>query len=122
MFGGSTVDAVAAYRRFIIEDPRPEILDAVRPRTIGGAEEPLHGFELREEAALPSLEQVVLDVATEFDIDQKLLASDRRDSKLVYARLEIARRALAAGVASLAAVAARLGRSPSTLSEQLNRR
>jgi hypothetical protein len=41
---------------------------------------------------------------------------------LVHARLEIARRALATGVASLAVVAARLGRSASTLSEQLNRR
>ena len=79
------------------------------------------GFELESRGSVQSLEQVVADVAIELNVDQNLLASGRRDSMLVHARLEIARRALAAGVASLTTVAARVGRSASTLSEQLNR-
>lgn len=124
MFGGSTADAVVAYRRFIVEEAREETLDAVRHSAVCGAEEPPRGFEFRDQKLprLQSLEQVVLEVATELDIDQELLVSGRRDSKLVHARLEVARRALAAGVASLTTVAVRLGRSPSTLGEQLNRR
>jgi uncharacterized protein (DUF3084 family) len=77
-------------------------------------------FELGNRENVQSLEQVVTEVATELDVDRQLLTSGRRDAALVHARLEIARRALAAGVASLADVAARLGRSASTLSEQLN--
>jgi hypothetical protein len=83
----------------------------------------LPGFEFRdrEQAGPRTLEQVVLEVAKELDIDHALLGSAGRDPRLIRARLEIARRALAAGVASLTAVAVRLGRSPSTLSEQLKR-
>jgi REP element-mobilizing transposase RayT len=116
MFGR---DAVAAYRRFVAEDAVPELTTCsatvVTP-------EPMAAFEPVNRVNVQSLEQVVTEVSSELGVDRTLLASGRRDSALVHARLEIARRALAAGVASLAAVAARLGRSASTLSEQLNRR
>lgn len=124
MFGDGTPDAVAAYGRFIAEDPREGALETLEHKGARGAAEPLPGFELDDQRHLGfrSLEQVVHEVATELNVDQELLESRRRDPKLVHARLEIARRALAAGVASLTAVAARLCRSPSTLSDQLNRR
>lgn len=120
MFGRSAADAVAAYRRFVGND------DVSAQSTPWGAPtiatEPMAGFGLGNREDTQSLEEVVTQVSTELGIDRELLPSGRRDSVLVHARLEIARRALAAGVASLAAVAARLGRSKSTLSEQLNRR
>lgn len=119
MFGRGAAEAVAEYRRFVGEDAVPE-------SPPGGATvvtpEPLAGFELGDRGNVQSLEQVVTQVSTELGVDRKLLASGRRDSALVHARLEIARRALATGAASLVAVAVRLGRSVSTLSEQLNRR
>jgi hypothetical protein len=64
---------------------------------------------------------LVEEVAGEFRIDSGLLATRRRDPHLVRARAELARRAIAGGVATLTAVAARLGRAPSSLSEQLGR-
>ncbi len=117
MFGGSTIEAIAAYQRFIAADARASTRGAV-PVT----PERMATFEFSGRRSVQSLERVVIEVATELDVDHKLLASARRDSTLVHARLEIARRALAAGIASLATVAARLGRSASTLSEQLSRR
>jgi hypothetical protein len=118
MFGRGA-DATAAYRRFVAEDVAPESTPCgATPVT----RESMSGFKLGGHLNVQSLEQVVTAVSTELGIDEKLLASGRRDSALVHARLEIARRALAAGVASLATVAAHLGRSASTLSEQLNRR
>jgi hypothetical protein len=101
---------------------RVATLEADRCGPVGRTPERLATFELGGQRTMQSLEQVVLEVAAELDVDHALLASGRRDSTLVHARLEIARRALTGGVASLAAVAARLGRSASTLSEQLNRR
>jgi putative transposase len=123
MFGGSTIEAVAAYKRFIaVDDTGAATLGLVRCGAVSVTPQRLTMFELGGRRSVQSLEQVVIDVATELDVDHELLASARRDSTLVHARLEIARRALAAGVASLATVAARLGRSASTLSEQLYRR
>ena len=119
MFGRGTADAVDAYRRFVAKDAAPE------PTPCGATvvtPEPMAAFELGDRGTVQSLEQVVTQVSTELGVDRKLLVSGRRDAVLVHARLEIARRALATGVASLPAVAARLGRSASTLSEQLNRR
>ena len=118
MFGCSAADAVAVYRRFVAEDT------AAQSTPFGATvvtPDPMIGFELGNRESVQSLEQVVTQVSIELNVDRELLVSGRRDSALVHARLEIARRALAAGVASLAAVAARLGRSASTLSEQLNR-
>jgi REP element-mobilizing transposase RayT len=124
MFGDTILEATAAYHHFMAANPTraaaPEVGPCGGPG--GGTPQRLATFEFGGQRNLQSLEQVVMDVTAELDVDQTLLASDRRDSTLVHARLEIARRALNAGVASLAAVAARLGRSASTLSEQLNRR
>ena len=123
MFGGSTIEAIAAYQRFIaVDTTRASTHEVVPCGAVTVTPERMATFELGGRRSVQSLEHVVIEVATELDVDHKLLASARRDSTLVHARLEIARRALAAGVASLAAVAARLGRSASTLSEQLNRR
>jgi putative transposase len=123
MFGGSSIESIAAYQRFMaVDETRASTLGIV---PCGGASvmpERLATFEFPGTRNGRSLEQVVIEVATELDVDHTLLASARSDSTLVHARLEIARRALAAGVASLATVAARLGRSASTLSEQLHKR
>jgi putative transposase len=122
MFGGSTTEATAAYQRFIALDAaRSPMLEPVACSAATVAPARSASFELGGRRNVQSLEQLVIEVASELDVDHTLLASRSRDSTLVRARLEIARRALAAGVASLAKVAARLGRSASTLSEQLNR-
>lgn len=123
MFGDSILAATAAYHHFMTANStRVTTLEADPCGAVDGAPQQLATFELGWQRSVQSLEQLVMDVATELDVDHALLASGRRDSTLVHARLEIARRALTAGVASLAAVAERLGRSASTLSEQLNRR
>ena len=123
MFGGSATDAIAAYQRFMAaHDAQASTLGTVPYRSESVTPERLVTFAFGGRRSVQSLEQVVIDVANELDVDRQFLASPRRDATLVHARLEIARRALAAGVASLEAVAARLGRSASTLSEQLNRR
>jgi REP element-mobilizing transposase RayT len=115
MFGGEAADAVAAYRRFVDEHAAPESTPS------GAVPEPMPAFELADCVSVQALEDVVTQVSAELGVDKKLLMSARRDPALVHARLEIARQALAGGVASLATVATRLGRSASTLSEQLNR-
>ena len=122
MFGKAN-QAVAAYSRFVAETGSEETSAELQPSATIGTTELLPGFEFRdrEQAGPRTLEQVVLEVAKELDIDHALLGSAGRDPRLIRARLEIARRALAAGVASLTAVAVRLDRSPSTLSEQLKR-
>lgn len=123
MFGASAVAARAAYHRFMAADANPPlVIEAVPCSSVSVAPKELATFEFGGQRNVQSLEQVVSEVATELDVDHERLASEGRDSRLVHARLEIARRALSAGVASLATIAARLGRSPSTLSEQLNRR
>jgi putative transposase len=123
MFGGRTIEAIAAYHRFVAAgDTHAATVEAHPCSAVSVTPERLATFDFGRRRSAQSLEQMVIEVATELDIDHRLLGSARRDSTLVHARLEIARRALAAGVASLATVAARLGRSASTLSEQLNRR
>lgn len=119
MFGRGAADAATAYRRFVAEDVAPELVSSVAMTVVP---EPIVGFESGNSGNKQSLEQIVTQVSIELGFDQKLLASRSRNPALVHARLEIARRALAIGAASLAAIAARLGRSGSTLSEQLNRR
>jgi REP element-mobilizing transposase RayT len=122
MFGKAN-EAIAAYSRFVGEPVREDALEAAQPSTTARTGKLLPGFEFRERRQPDprSLEQIVLAVAAELAVDHTLLRSAGRDPTLVRARLEITRRALAAGVASLAEVSARLGRAPSTLSEQLNR-
>ena len=119
MFGCGAADSVAAYSRFVVADTA---IEATPFSATVDTPQPKIGFELANRGNVQSLEQVVTEVSIELDVDRELLVSGRRDSALVHARVEIARRALAAGVASLAGVAARLCRSKSTLSEQLNRR
>ena len=126
VLGSRTSAPIDAYRRFMAEEPGVEEINAVR--CVAG---PRKGTELAAERTLGateprgrepgSLEELVRRVADEFKVDVGLLASRRRDPDLVRARAEIARRAAADAVATLAAVAARLGRAPSTLSERLNR-
>lgn len=120
MFGNDR-EAIAAYSRFVAGTVCNETSGTSQPSLVASGAD--SGFEFREarQPDLVSLERIVLDVAAELDVDHTLLESPNRDPKLVRARLEIARRALAAGSASLTAVAARLGRSPSTLCEQLKR-
>jgi REP element-mobilizing transposase RayT len=123
MFGDGISAATVAYQRFMNGDSDRVSRPEADPRgTLNVTPVRFATFELGGQRSGQSLEQVVMEVATELDVDYLLLASERRDSTLVHARLEIARRALAAGVASLADIAERLGRSASTLSEQLNRR
>ena len=121
MFGNSRATAVAAYCRFVTADDAEAATLEDSQTDAGAASEKLATFELEASRNGRSLEQVLLEVAQEFNVDATLLTSERRDTTLVRARVEIARRALAGGVASLADVAARLRRSASTLSEQLNR-
>jgi hypothetical protein len=119
MFGGSTTAALASYNRFI-SDGDTSTLESVRRGAVDVAAERLATFELGNRRNVRALEHVAIELATELNVDHRLLASGSRNAALVRARLEIARRALAAG-ASLVSVAARLRRSASTLSEQLNR-
>jgi len=127
LLGGRTGGSVQAYRRFMAEEPDAAETMAVRcgqdqTRSSGSAPAQASGFPEPKSAAHGSLEDLVEVVAGEFRIDAGLLASRRRDPDLVRARIELARRAVAGEVATLTAVAVRLGRSPSSLSEQLNRR
>jgi len=127
LLGSRTSVPIEAYRRFMSEDPDSEEIKVVRcvadPRKrTQPASERTPGVARPRTKELGSLEELVCRVADEFRVDVGLLASRRRDPDLVRARAEIARRAVAGAVATLAAVAARLGRAPSTLSELLNRR
>ena len=118
MFGDSAVDAMATYRRFMLEDGSEKQVESDQPWRAWGA---TFEVQVRAQPESLSLEQIVVAVSAEFGVDRALLQSGCRERELVRARLEIARRALAAGVACLSEVAARVGRSTSTLSEQLNR-
>jgi len=126
LLGGLTGGSARAYRRLMAEEPDAAETAAVRcgpdrsssSRTARESASDLPG---PPRAAHESLEELVEEVAGEFRIDSGLLATRRRDPHLVRARAELARRAIAGGVATLTAVAARLGRAPSSLSEQLGR-
>lgn len=127
LLGGGTCASMHVYRRFMGEEPDPEELTAVRcgqdcSRLRPSDPMPVSDFRGPRTVVPRSLEDLIDQVAAELRIDPRLLASRRRDPELVRARTEIARRAAAGAVATLAAVAARLGRAPSTLSELLNRR
>jgi REP element-mobilizing transposase RayT len=69
-----------------------------------------------------NLEQIIADVAARRGLSPDSLAARERGTVLSQARAEIARRALRADVATLAEVAARLGRAPSTMSELMRSR
>lgn len=118
--------AADAYRQFMAEEPDAEEIKVVRcvaepgKRTQPRSERTPGVAEPRGRKP-GSLEELVCRVADKFSVEVGLLVSRRRDRDFVRARTEIARRAAAGAVAMLAAVAARLGRAPSTLSELLNR-
>lgn len=127
LLGSRASAPIDAYRRFMAEEPDVEEIRVVRcvadPRKAArpvsertpGATEP--------RAVEPGpLEELVARVADEFKVDVEQLASRRRDPQLVRARTEVARWAIAGGVATLSAVATRFGRAASSLSEQLCRR
>jgi len=126
LLGSRTSAPLDGYRRFMAEEPDVEEIRVVRcvaeprkparppPERLPGITEP-RGMEPE------SLEELICRVADEFHVDVALLASRRRDPQLVRARTEVARRAVASGVATLSAVATRLGRAASSLSELLCR-
>jgi REP element-mobilizing transposase RayT len=127
LLGSRTSAPIKAYCRFMAEEPDDEEIRAIRciaepgkpsrppPEQRPGITEPR-----RKEPE--TLEALVCRVADELNVDVEQLASRRRDPQLVRARAEVARRAIAGGVATLSAVATRFGRAASSLSEQLCRR
>ena len=126
LLGSGTSAPIDAYRRFMAEEPDIEETRVVRcvaePRKPNfPPPERLPGITEPRRMELESLEELVCRVADEFQVDVGLLASRRRDPQLVRARTEVARRAVAGGVATLSAVATHFGRAASSLSEQLRR-
>ena len=125
LLGGRSDRSVEVYRRFMAEEPGVEETRFVccgedRSRPSGSAQELASALPGPQAAAPGSLDDLIAAIAGQFRIDAGLLASRRRDPQLVRARAEIARRAISGGVATLTTVAARLGRAPSSLSEQLS--
>lgn len=126
LLGSRTSAPLDGYRRFMAEEPDVEEIRVVRcvaePRKpTQPAPVPPRGVTESRSMEPASLEELVGRVADEFQVDVGLLASRRRDPQLVRARTEVARRAVASGVATLSTVAARLGRAASSLSELLCR-
>ena len=118
---------IDAYRRFMVKASGVEEFRAVRciaePRKPSQPPpEQLPGITEPRTKEPESLEELVCRVADELNVDVEQLACRRRDPQLVRARTEVARRAIAGGVATLSAVATRFGRAASSLSEQLCRR
>ncbi len=126
LLAGRTSAPIDAYRRFMMEEPDVEETKVVRcvaePRKpTRPPSERLPGIAERRRRQAESLDELVCRVADEFKVEVGQLASRRRDPQLVRARTEVARRAIAGGVATLSAVAMRFGRAASSLSEQLCR-
>lgn len=126
LLGSRTSPPIDAYRRFMAEEPDVEETRVVRcvaepKKPTRLPPERLPGITAPRRKEPESLEELVCRVADEFHVDVWELASRRRDTQLVRARTEVARRAIAGGVATLSAVATRLGRAASSLSEQLGR-
>lgn len=128
LLGGSPDASLAAYLRFMAEDPPAHELEQIRAapgrrKAAGPAPEPRPAVANQSSGAqrqLPrALEAIVVEVALEFGVEVILLDSRRRVPSLVRARTEIARRALREGAATLTHVATRLRRAPSSLSELL---
>jgi REP element-mobilizing transposase RayT len=126
LLGGDLSDATRCYQRFMSQptvDRDTTAIQVFGPRDgqVRDPASPPPDRQLRTEPRPPtqSLELIIAEVAAEFRVPPELIASPRRQARLVRARTEIARRALRAGVATLSDVAARLCRAPSTLSELL---
>lgn len=127
---GATDDAArVAYRRLMGEAPGETDRDAVsvslkagRPRRTAGAPvpRPATGAESRI-AAAPTLDALTAAMAARLGVSVEQILSRGRSAQVVRARAELARRAIAAGAATLSEVARHLGRSPSTVSDLLRR-
>jgi REP element-mobilizing transposase RayT len=126
LLGNRTAAPLDGYRRFMAEEPDVEEIRVLRcvaeaRKPTGPPPERPPGIAAPPRMQLGSLEELVCRVADEFKVDVAQLASRRRDPQLVQARTEVARRAIASGVATLSAVATHFGRAASSLSEQLCR-
>ncbi len=120
--GCRSSDPTARYRRFMAEAESADDIDVI---TGGGREEAKEVPVARPRTGCQesrSLDDIIDDVAAEHGLTSAALVFGCKRRDLVSARLAVARRALAAGVGTLATVAARLGRSSSSLSEQLNKK
>jgi putative transposase len=124
---GTAPDAAReAYRRFMSEAPEEPERDAVavvaRPgrRRVTTAGIPVPTGSAGAGGAPHRLDAIAADVASRLGLTMDDIVSKRRHALLVRARVEIARRALSAGVANLTQVARFVRRSPSTLSGLLH--
>lgn len=124
--GRNAQESVDGYLRLMGESPDDDEMSAVRVgwpmrqrRGNGGAAAPSVQPSRTKLARSQCLDELLAEVAAERGTSIEQLTSRSRRRALVQARTEIARRALRADSATLSEVAARLGRSPSTLSELL---
>lgn len=123
ILGASATAARAAYRKLMGEQP-----SAAELEKIGMAPRADKESRTRQEAPAPmpharasaragrNLDAITAEVGAELGLAVGDLHSRRRHRELVQARVEVARRALREGVASLSQVAQHFGRVPSTLS------
>ncbi len=122
LFGADRPAAIAAYRRFMRDEPADEEIRQISAapggprfaRPVGTQPDQRHSASRAH-----SLEDLIREVAAETSVEVAQLVSAGRQRALVEARVEIARRALRAGIAPLSEVARRLHRAPSSLSELL---
>lgn len=120
--------ARAEYRRFMNEAPGDAEREAITPDARGGparrheSGSPPRARTAGQRARPHDLDAIIAAVAAEHGLALDDLRSKRRHPALVRARMEIARRALIAGVANLSQVARQLNRAPTTLSDLLHGR
>jgi REP element-mobilizing transposase RayT len=120
--------ARAAYRRFMNEAPGDADREAITTDAGGGparrhqSGSPPRAHTAGQCAGPHDLDAIIAAVAAEHGLALDDLRSKRRHPALVRARMEIAHRALIAGVANLSQVARQLNRAPTTLSDLLHGR
>lgn len=127
LLGSTAASARTAYRHFMAEEPSAPEREALSlAHRTASSSRPAHHLSAlsapasRQERLPRSLEEISAEVALEFGVGSRELKSRRRHPELVRARVEVARRALREGAASLSQVAQHLGRAPSTLSDLLH--
>jgi REP element-mobilizing transposase RayT len=125
LLGRTAYQGLEGYLRLMRGALDEDEVSAVRvqwtsPRRTDGNDVPRSARPVRPRPVRPqSLEAILAEVAAERGTPVELMTSRDRSPALVQSRAEVARRALREDVATLSEVAARLGRSPSTLSELL---
>lgn len=129
LLGSPGDEACTVYRRFMGEEPAESERDALsvatRPAASRRAASPAALRMPRANPAglaPPSLPAIAAEVAREHGLTVGEMLARRRRPDLVLARVEMTRRALRAGAATLSQVARYLNRSPSTLSDLLRHR